>query len=656
MFKKLFSTVKCWFASSNQEVPVIYRHGDINHDGKVDISDVTKLINMILGSEDPNSMADVNGDGKVDQSDVTRLLEIINTDNGDDDNSCIKKVLIDYFQKYKEQEDCGIKTFYGIPTDDILAWLEKRGEQKPVDKVEPRFKVKYAGSEYNVLEVKDIAGVTFYGIEDEPNHIDYVKAENCEIISGYAIKENGSPYPTKPAVFLEKKPTAWLEKQDKHLKNYDEAEKEKTDFVSGQFIECRKSFNEFKEDNSYWFEYVGDDIYIGRSDNILNQKFHITPRQLYRLFSQQHSPKEDSNVNDEANAPTEYGKYVDECLNEASKHFFSNGEDKYSVADLFYAGVRCGRLEKQGEQTNKINLQKITFEDVLALECAMKTVKITKGGNKLYEMLVLLYNKIHNAYLVEKQGEQKSQGKLALEAANEEKVDNQNCVKPAYKVESKFKAGDWIVWQGKYFKVNYNGCGYELTDQNGKSTSLEYGAIDETANLWTIQDAKAGDVLYSPKGAGVECIFLIEDWKQLECTGKTLCSSIVYRVEDDEIVVCEHGAIWWEGVVDLFYPATKEQRDLLFEKMKQEGYEWNAEKKELSGQILKITPKFCVGQLITDNNGTWYKITNIKCLDDWYYVVYDVCEDTTHHELCSIIDEKFRENRFAGEIKKMLEY
>ena len=87
----------------------------------------------------------------------------------------------------------------------------KQGEQKPTDKVEPRFKVKYAGSEYNVLEVKDIAGVTFYGIEDEPNHIDYVKAENCEIISGYAIKENGSPYPTKPAVFSEKKPAAWSE-------------------------------------------------------------------------------------------------------------------------------------------------------------------------------------------------------------------------------------------------------------------------------------------------------------------------------------------------------------------------------------------------------------------------------------------------------------
>ena len=70
--------------------------------------------------------------------------------------------------------------------------------------------------------------------------------------------------------------------------------------------------------------------------------------------------------------------------------------------------------------------------------------------------------------------------------------------------------------------------------------------------------------------------------------------------------------------------------------------------------ILKITPKFCVGQLITDDNDTWYQITNIKCLDDWYYEVYDICEGDTHLELCSIIDEKFRENRFVSEIKKMI--
>ena len=95
---------------------------------------------------------------------------------------------------------------------------QKQGKQKPNDRVEPKFKVKYAGSEYNVLEVKGIAGVTFYGIEDEPNHIDYVKAESCKIIGGYVIKENGSPYPTKPAVFSEQK-SAWSEEDERYFRN-----------------------------------------------------------------------------------------------------------------------------------------------------------------------------------------------------------------------------------------------------------------------------------------------------------------------------------------------------------------------------------------------------------------------------------------------------
>lgn len=60
------------------------------------------------------------------------------------------------------------------------------------------------------------------------------------------------------------------------------------------------------------------------------------------------SPKENSDYG--TNAPTEYDKYVDECLNKAAEHFYSEGEDKYSVADLFYAGVRCGKswIERQG--------------------------------------------------------------------------------------------------------------------------------------------------------------------------------------------------------------------------------------------------------------------------------------------------------------------
>ena len=50
--------------------------GDVNEDGNIDTSDVTALINHILGSASYNN-ADVNGDGTVDTSDITALINII---------------------------------------------------------------------------------------------------------------------------------------------------------------------------------------------------------------------------------------------------------------------------------------------------------------------------------------------------------------------------------------------------------------------------------------------------------------------------------------------------------------------------------------------------------------------------------------------------
>ena len=52
--------------------------GDVNGDGKVNVSDVTALINMILGiTTTDQARADVNGDGKVNVSDVTALINLI---------------------------------------------------------------------------------------------------------------------------------------------------------------------------------------------------------------------------------------------------------------------------------------------------------------------------------------------------------------------------------------------------------------------------------------------------------------------------------------------------------------------------------------------------------------------------------------------------
>ena len=59
-------------------LPATGIRGDVNGDGKVNVSDVTALVNMILGviTKD-ETRADINGDGKVNVSDVTALVHII---------------------------------------------------------------------------------------------------------------------------------------------------------------------------------------------------------------------------------------------------------------------------------------------------------------------------------------------------------------------------------------------------------------------------------------------------------------------------------------------------------------------------------------------------------------------------------------------------
>ena len=131
---------------------------------------------------------------------------------------------------------------------------------------------------YKVDEVTTICG------QDYKCKKDY-KEGNCWYIKdviyhcsrdGYLNDQNGVSWSCTPEWFNE-----YI------YSNKEWAEEEKTCFVSRQFLQCKLSFDGFKEGEHYWLEYVGDDTYIGRSDNILNQKFHITPRQLFTLFSQE---------------------------------------------------------------------------------------------------------------------------------------------------------------------------------------------------------------------------------------------------------------------------------------------------------------------------------------------------------------------------------
>lgn len=52
-----------------------YQPGDVNHDGGIDINDITLLINYVLtGITDCPAEADVNADDFIDINDVTLLI------------------------------------------------------------------------------------------------------------------------------------------------------------------------------------------------------------------------------------------------------------------------------------------------------------------------------------------------------------------------------------------------------------------------------------------------------------------------------------------------------------------------------------------------------------------------------------------------------
>lgn len=64
-------------------------------------------------------------------------------------------------------------------------------------------------------------------------------------------------------------------------------EQEKTDFASGKFLYAITDFSIFKRGEAYWLEYIGNDTYCCRSDNLLNVKIGINPWELKRYFSEE---------------------------------------------------------------------------------------------------------------------------------------------------------------------------------------------------------------------------------------------------------------------------------------------------------------------------------------------------------------------------------
>ena len=151
-------------------------------------------------------------------------------------------------------------------------------------------------------------------------------------------------------------------------------------------------------------------------------------------------------------------------------------------------------------------------------------------------------------------------------------LEKQEEQKLADKVEPKFKVGDWNTNGHLTCKVlGVTGKSYELHLYNDDYCHFETDiqSVDKYYHLWTIQDAKDGDVLVDEdNNIGI----------YVEEKDDVYWHSCIYLGCDNYLHGINIGAYHKHKNTKL---ATKEQRDMLFQKMEEEGYEWDSKKKEV---------------------------------------------------------------------------
>ena len=147
-----------------------------------------------------------------------------------------------------------------------------------------------------------------------------------------------------------------------------------------------------------------------------------------------------------------------------------------------------------------------------------------------------------------------------------EKQAEQN---PMNKNRHKFHEGDWIVFNNHHDSIyqvekieNYE---YTLRHFLGGSIHLSF-SHEDMIRTWTLKDARDGDVL-----AEDSCTFIIKKLNQDDIAEIYCC---LFDDGDFEVI----GSLMFAATST--YPATKKQRDMLFQKMNEAGYEWDADRKE----------------------------------------------------------------------------
>jgi len=175
-----------------------------------------------------------------------------------------------------------------------------------------------------------------------------------------------------------------------------------------------------------------------------------------------------------------------------------------------------------------------------------------------------------------------------------EKQSKQNLTN---KIKPKFHEGEWVVNRfGDAWHIDsFDSKNYQVS--NGDKYCYFPIKKQNEMHLWTIQDAKDGDVLFTSSTASHETFI----FKNIDENGNVKCY-FAYDSEDG----FREGKYHFIGRATNSKPATKEQYDALMKAMDNAGYTFDFNKKELK----KIEQKPL----------QW----NISDYRTWQYIVADV--------------------------------
>ena len=174
--------------------------------------------------------------------------------------------------------------------------------------------------------------------------------------------------------------------------------------------------------------------------------------------------------------------------------------------------------------------------------------------------------------------------------------------KSLYKIETRFKVGDWVVnkFGDSWHIDSFDKKNYQVSNGKGNYNYFPISKLDEM-RPWTIQDAKDGDVLafsWLEDKNSWEKIIIFKKYHSEGIKGLYSMPCIEgygNTFKNEKMVFVEKVPYYSKTWTRNFHPATKEQRNRLFQKIKEAGYEWDSEKKELKKLDLVLNKKPILG-------------------------------------------------------------